>query len=176
MEITQEFLRSRFAYEDGKLIHLTSGKGRRKGQAVGTSQRVDGYENVSFGSSRVSQKKQYRAHRLIWVWHFGPVPEGLDLDHIDGNKFNNRIENLRLATRRQNMQNMRPRNGRRYKGVHWNRERGVWRAEIRDSMGKKKFLGSYDNVADAAQAYNFAAIQYFGEFARLNDGGGFGGF
>lgn len=109
------------------------------------------------------RKKTLRMHRLI----LGDVKG--DVDHIDGNKLNNQRSNLRPATRTQNNGNCRPRSGcsSRYKGVAWVRNYGKWWAYI-NLNGKRKNLGYFDDEMDAARAYNAAAIQVFGEFARPN--------
>jgi hypothetical protein len=89
------------------------------------------------------------------------------VDHRDGNGLNNRRSNLRPATARQNMQNRRiqSNNTSGYKGVgrQWNR----WRATIQID-GRQVHLGTFGDPADAARAYDAAAREHFGEFARLN--------
>lgn len=75
----------------------------------------------------------YRLHRVVWELHNGPIPEGLMVDHIDGDKTNNRIHNLRLATHSQNMMNKRKQaNGNSLlpKGIYENRT-GYYCAQIR---------------------------------------------
>lgn len=98
-----------------------------------------------------------------------------DVDHIDGDRLNNQISNLRICNRRQNLQNqakvMRTKKGKatsKYKGVYWAKDREKWRATIR-ANGKRVAIGSYDNEKEAALAYNEYASKYFGEFARLNE-------
>jgi hypothetical protein len=103
-------------------------------------------------------------HRLIVG-----APSGIDIDHIDGNKINNRRCNLRLASRRENLFNKRPLNGctSSFKGVNWIEPNKKWRARIRVN-GREIALGCYNSALDAARAYNQAATEHFGEFAWLN--------
>lgn len=77
--------------------------------------------------------KQHRVHRLIWVMLVGEIPEGYQIDHIDGNRANNHISNLRLATRVENQRNARKRrdNTSGTKGVSFDKLSGKWRAQIR---------------------------------------------
>lgn len=96
------------------------------------------------------------------------APKGMNVDHINGNKLDNRVENLRLATPSENVQNKkRKRNNQSgYKGVSYYYA-GKWRARI-DVDGHEINLGYYDDKEDAAHAYDEAARHYFGEFARTN--------
>lgn len=93
------------------------------------------------------------------------------VDHKDGNGLNNQRQNLRPATQAENLRNARKRTTRassQYKGVSWMARRQVWVAMIWD-IGKNRYLGSFQDEADAARAYNLAARDAFGEFAYLND-------
>src|SRR5690606_17270138 len=110
--------------------------------------------------------KNIRMHRLIMGVEKSSKPM---VDHIDGNGLNNCRSNLRLATHSQNLQNADSRRGTsKYKGVYFSKQLQKYRAKI--IVDKKEImLGSYINEDDAARAYNYAAIEYFGEFARLND-------
>jgi hypothetical protein len=94
---------------------------------------------------------------------------GLDVDHIDGDRLNNQRANLRQCTRRQNLQNQTKKRGHtsQYKGVYWLKANQKWRAKIVVS-GRSKCLGLFMREADAANAYDVAAKQYFGEFACIN--------
>lgn len=108
--------------------------------------------------------------KRMHTWIIYPLP-GYEVDHINGDKLDNRRENLRACTHKQNCRNF-PKfstNKTGYKGVARNSKKygGVYRAQIMVNY-KQKFLGYYDNPDDAARAYDLAAIQYFGDFARLN--------
>lgn len=93
----------------------------------------------------------------------------LGVDHINGDSLDNRRANLRPATPLENMRNARRRsdNTSGYKGVSWDGERSAWAAYIR-VIGHRHFLGRYADPVSAARAYDDAARQHFGEFARVN--------
>ena len=95
--------------------------------------------------------------------------EGFEIDHINGNRLDNRRENLRFVTRSQNNMNARKRGNTtsKYKGVSFHKERKKWRAYI-FVRNKQISLGLFDNERDAALAYNTRANIEFGEYARLN--------
>lgn len=107
------------------------------------------------------------AHRVAWAMTHDRWPVG-DIDHIDGNPSNNKISNLRAATRSQNQHNQKAVRGgtSKYKGVS-QRESGAWRAMIRVDRQLVR-LGQYQSEEDAARAYDRAAVEYFGCFARPN--------
>lgn len=91
------------------------------------------------------------------------------VDHIDGDGLNNRRSNLRAADNQQNHRNRRKQTGMTspYKGVHWSEHRQVWVAQIKvDRRGRH--LGHFPTSELAAAAYDAAALDLFGEFARLN--------
>lgn len=91
-----------------------------------------------------------------------------DIDHRDGDGLNNRRYNLRQATRAQNNANQQvtPHTS-KFKGVCWDKNRGKWSAKIKVD-GIIRNLGRYDREEDAGHAYDIAAFNVFGEFARLN--------
>jgi len=97
------------------------------------------------------------------------APKGLEVDHIDGNCLNNQKCNLRLTDRTGNRRNspVSKVNTTGYKGVTMNRS-GSWAARI-GLQGRHIHLGTYHTPEEAAAAYNKAAIQYFEDFARLNN-------
>jgi hypothetical protein len=97
------------------------------------------------------------------------TPVGMDTDHMNMNKLDNRRENLRICNRSENIRNtgLRSTNSSGYKGVTLHKARNKWRARIRVN-GKKKSLGYFATKEEAAKAYNAAASFYFREFAWLN--------
>lgn len=113
--------------------------------------------------------RQVKMHRQIMG-----EPEGLEIDHKNTDRLDNRHENLRIATKNQNQQNARiPKNNiSGYKGVSWCSQLGKWRAYLQVKIDDKKkavYLGCYENPVEGAKAYNRAALEYFGEFARINN-------
>jgi hypothetical protein len=111
------------------------------------------------------KKHTIKLHRLLLSF-----PEDKEVDHINGNKLDNRKSNLRLVTRSQNGANKGKRKDGKsiYKGVGWHKQRQKYRARI--VFNKQEIhLGLFDNEIEAAKAYNEAAKFYFGEYARLNE-------
>ena len=125
----------------------------KAGQRAGCACKNTGYWVVALN------KKRYYAHRLVWILTNGCWPE-LELDHIDSNKNNNQIENLRECTHSQNCHARKARNvgisG--YRGVSWCSKNNKWRAVI-GINGKKKRLGLFDDPKLAHVAYTNAKAQ-----------------
>ena len=101
------------------------------------------------------------AHRIIWEMHYGKIPEGMEIDHINHITDDNRIENLRLVTRKDNCKNvsMSKSNKSGVVGVSWCKRTCKWFASIRVDR-KEKFLGRYDKIEDAAAARKAAELKY----------------
>lgn len=121
----------------------------------------DGYRKISI------EGRRYFAHRLAWFFTHG---EWLDeIDHEDRNRSNNRLGNLRPATRVQQAGNtgLSSHNSSGFKGVCWDKNRGKWVAYIKIA-GRMKNLGRHATKQAAATAYDDAAVAHFGEFACLN--------
>ncbi len=106
-----------------------------------------------------------RLHRFIMN-----APINLQVDHINLDKSDNRKSNLRLATHKENKRNvgLQSNNTSGLKGVRYYKPRNKYVARIKVD-GKDIHLGYFASVIEAAQAYNRAALRFFGEFARLND-------
>lgn len=123
---------------------------------------------TSYGYWKISIcGKNYLAHRLAWLFTYGNWPHP-ETDHINGNRIDNRIDNLRLASPSQNQANkaMRKDNKSGVKGVTWDKSRNKWQAGI--CFGRKYILaGRYDDIEEAAEAYRKIATDKFGDFARI---------
>lgn len=122
-----------------------------------------GYARKSFYKN--GKKTTIGMHRLI----LGDV-DGKCVDHINGNKLDNRRENLRYCSLTENNRNLKTRknNSSGYKGIYWHKKAAKWFCGIQVDKNHIS-LGLYTNLLDAAYAYNQAAIKYFGEFASLNE-------
>jgi hypothetical protein len=105
-----------------------------------------------------------KMHRLIM-----DAPDGVEVDHIDGNGLNNQRSNLRLATHQQNMcnQGLLSTNSSGWKGVRWHKQRQKWQARITVD-GREIHLGLFGDPVEAAKRYDAAASEYFKDFARTN--------
>jgi HNH endonuclease/AP2 domain len=101
-------------------------------------------------------KKQYPAHRLAWVYMYGSFPVDY-IDHINGNKTDNRIVNLRNATNRENQQNQKRHRDGKKAGVYFDTRRKKWIAIIQINR-KRIYIGSFPTESDAHPAYLEAAL------------------
>lgn len=120
------------------------------------------YENN--GYARAGNKRGYMHQFIMWA------PKGYQIDHINGNKLDNRKENLRVISSKLNKwnQGIRSNNTSGYKGVSWSKNAQKWHAYIKVNY-KRIHIGLFDDKEDAAKAYNAAAAEHFGEFARYNN-------
>lgn len=109
-------------------------------------------------------------HRFIYSEKFGPIPDGMEIDHADQNPLNNSLENLRLVTRSINAAN-RPKqknNTSGFKGVHRYSPYNKWKAVIKKNR-RQIFLGYFDDKIEAARAVNAAYKSHFPEVATPNE-------
>lgn len=150
-KITQEKLRSFFYYNQntGRMYKKkkVGSRGRQVGgYDVGNGSLRNGYHHIGING------KQYIFHRIVWLYMEGFFPE-FDIDHINGNKADNRWMNLRHVSRSCNLQNCTTakNNISGYTGVWFDTQCGKWVAKLMVN-GKTCYLGRYDNQLDAAIA------------------------
>lgn len=158
----QKLFLKHFQYKDGFLYWKLPTVDRISvGDPVGTYIGHNGYMRVGL------KGKRYYLHRVIFCMFNGYMPK--IVDHINGNKIDCVISNLREANHQTNNMNRRKQTGHtsKYKGVYYNKSRNKWQAQIKFNL-KCYNLGRYDNEKDAADAYNVKALELFGEFAVLN--------
>jgi len=158
-DLSIDYLREIFSCDaDRGLLFWKAGAGRVLAGAVAGCMSKDGYVVVGH------RGRQYRVHRIVWALHYGAWPEQ-DLDHINCNKSDNRIVNLRPCDDTRNQWNAPARAASSgYKGV--GKHKGKWRARIRVGDGRRIELGTFATEEAAAEAYRCAALTYHGEFAR----------
>jgi hypothetical protein len=157
--VTQERLKELFDYQDGALIR------RKDGRSAVIAMGVKRYERVSVDG------KIQALHRMIYLWNHGHLPK--TLDHIDGNRANNKIENLREATQHQNCLNRKHQTTSKspYKNVYlqpptknaeWKRN---WVVSL-NVAGKRKYIGSFEDLELADLVATEARDKFHGQFAR----------
>lgn len=144
---------SRIAYdpETGVFTALTSSGCRKVGDRLGYC-KADGYRLIAVGGKWIYE------HRLAWFIRYGSMPKD-EIDHINGDRGDNRIANLRECSRSQNMMNIESR------GVCFHKRQKKWVAGIR-VKGLRYHLGTFTNEDDARRAYIRAAREMHGEFSR----------
>lgn len=142
---TQERLRELYYYKDGALYARSTSQFKKKDNPLGGLNGRYLYACVD--------RKLAPLHRFIWIWHNGYIPDGMYIDHINRNSFDNRIENLRVATHLENCRN-RTANKTSASGVvgvtRHSRKPGKWRATIA--------IGTYDTIEEATAARKHAEV------------------
>jgi hypothetical protein len=156
--ITKERLLETYSFDGSRFFYKLPARGGRE-----AGYNVEGYRYM------MVDLKPYPTHHLVWLMHHGELPEqGYDVDHINMDRSDNRIENLRLATRSQNMMNMPAhvdsKSG--IKGVSWREDTKKWSVRVTIGNGVYKSFGSYDNLELAELVAQEAREKYHGEFAR----------
>lgn len=106
---------------------------------------IEGYRHIWFNG------KMYKTHRIVWLLTRGYWPVG-EIDHIDGDRLNNKLSNLRDVSRRENTCNKKLNRDGRLFGCHYWKQVGKWCASIRVNK-VHKYLGCYDTEAEAHNAY-----------------------
>lgn len=164
VKLTQEILKEFVHYDPqtGLMTRIKSVYKDKIGQ-VATDVDRHGYTRISLFW------KTFKVHRLAWLYVYGYLSD-LHIDHIDGDKSNNRIENLREATRSENGQNRRkpaPFSKSGLLGATYRKDRGKWIAKIAVN-GKRTLIGQYDTAIEAHHAYMQAkkVLHPFGEIAK----------
>lgn len=154
--LTQEYLHTLFDYKDGNLYWKKARSKINVGEKTG-SLNINGYLTTKI------DQKDYRTHRLIFMWHYGYFP--VQVDHINNIKTDNRIENLRPAKNGQNMQNkkIQKNNTSGFKGVY--KHQNKWRVRLMID-GKSKSFGLYNDIDYAKFVANAMRHKYHKEFAR----------
>ena len=161
--MTKELLQELFYYENVFLFN----KVKRSSNAMpntmaGTLPNNSEYRRVSISN------KVYLEHRIIWIYFNGLIPKGMFIDHINQNKKDNRIENLRLCTKSENQYNRGAykNNTSGFKGVSFNKALNKYSAQMRVN-DVKKHLGYFDSAELAKEAYDLKAIDIQGKFATI---------
>ena len=157
--ITRELVRRLFSYNKGVLYWKV-----RHSPRIQIGDEAGGVE--SLGYSRVNiDGKQYKSHRVIFLHQKGYLPKFID--HIDEDKLNNDISNLRECTGSQNQHNLKKKitNTSGVKGVHWDRKAEKWKAQIK-ILGKQLYLGSFHDKDVASQIVRIKRLEIHGEFAN----------
>jgi hypothetical protein len=154
--ITQELLHSLFDYKDGNLYRKTNIKQFKIGTLAGSHQ-SNGYYRVTIN------KKSYGLHRIIFMMFYGYFP--IEIDHIDNNPSNNKIENLRPANAILNSYNRRilKSNKTGIKGIRFHQNK----YEARCCVNKKRIqIGRFTNLQEAEQAIKNFRSKNHGNFAK----------
>lgn len=135
--IDQDYVLSAFDYQDGQLIRKI-GRINEVGSIAGCVHKGTGYIHIKI------KAQTFKAHRLIFLYHYGYFPEFVD--HIDGNKQNNRIENLREASKQENCQNQKVRwtNSSGVKGVSWHKVNKKWKVALCKNY-RSYYFGTYED-------------------------------
>lgn len=106
--------------------------------------------------------KSHKAHRLVYIYHFGEIKKEMQVDHIDNNGTNNKIDNLRLVSQSINQRNRLLQNSNKtgINGVNWHKTAKKWQVRIVDLNGKRLDLGRFNNFEVAVKVRKDAEKLY----------------
>lgn len=137
--LTQEYLHAHFEYRDGILINKIKRNGKSPVGKEAGSLCDNRYKTVFICG------KRYYTHRLIFMMFHGYMPK--EIDHIDRNKLNNKIENLRSVTKAENVANQKIRtdNTSGVRGISWNKSTKKWLV-LKQQNNVRKYLGLFDSL------------------------------
>ena len=140
-QITQDYLREHFDYKDGQLMRKIQMGNYKAGTTAGSIRKSNGYVRTNIN------RREYYIHRLIYLYHYGVLHSDLEIDHINGIRADNRIENLRMVTRQHNQWNRK-----KDKGYCWDKYAKKFKAYIYKN-NKTINLGNFTTEEDARNAY-----------------------
>lgn len=147
---------------DGSIVRTTNAaRGpRTEGKRIDNFNSDSGYMQLRIGD------RMYRAHRVVWFLHYGEQPPEY-IDHINGDRTDNRPENLRKACHSTNLANSKrsTRNTSGVKGVHWSKAAGKWVAKV-GFKGEQRIAGYFDDIAEAEIAVRQLREQLHGDFTN----------
>jgi len=156
--LTKDYLNSILEYRDGNLYCRVSRGAAKAGKQVG-------YKRKDGVSCLFVDKKPYLLHRIVFLMHHGYLPDMVD--HIDGNRTNNKIENLREATHAQNAWNSKPRADSNIgiKNITYNKKFNQYTVRIQVNQ-ERKYIGAFKDLELAALVAMEARNKYHGKFAN----------
>jgi len=159
MSLSQAMLNDLYEYKDGQLFYKKSPVWKIAVGSKAGSLNKDGYIKVS-----IDQKKIF-AHRVIFLMHHGYLPE--EVDHINGNRSDNRIENLRASTKVENHYNekIRSNNKSGVKGVSWHKASQKWQVIV-TACKRKISMGLFNDFELAELVAHEARAKFHGKFAN----------
>lgn len=159
IEVIKEYLR--YEPDSGKFFWVKRSSDKNKpGSRAGRARSLRGYRQVTLLGVTMYE------HRLAWMYCHGELPLGCCIDHINGVKGDNRIDNLRLASQFENAANVGAKkdNTSGHKNVHWCNAKGRWIAKVK-RQGKTIYAGSFTDYDAAVMAANETRIKVHGAFA-----------